>query len=478
MPDSGNDPQQSGSLLDGSGGGSDTSLYQLLSPGGRFYGDISNYLGFIQAKNTGGQLGNGNEDVSNIQLPSNYGKLISALLNGLVNNARQGGAGQAPGNPLTDGGYPFQLYSGPGASFGPKGGSLNGLLDQGNLSPVDGTDNPFNHLDTAGIPTDNGGGKKGGGGGGGSFSFTPYGGVPFTASFVGYSPTQPGAVQHAAPIIQSLVNSGSITAPPSSPGKQGGGSGSGTGGSGSGGGGHRAPTWQVGGTPPAIPTGGIQRPDGRIIDKNGNTIWAPAPGQKVTSGGGGPGSGNAGASTNPTGAGQFGGVLPQGGIPANLFGPGINGPAGTTPTDRDSRGVNFNNLDKGTPGWLRDPTQGIQNTAGMPLPTLPDPKGMTADQYITLLHDLGFTQEDIAGVVSNYGFNIGNPQAGPPSPDGHNPGDADNVSFGWGTGPVVRGANGYMFANGSGGGGNGRSQQTPNAATTLNSGANAWWMTR
>lgn len=74
---------------------------------------------------------------------------------------------------------------------------------------------------------------------------------------------------------------------------------------------------------------------------------------------------------------------------------------------------------RGTPGWMSDPTTGIRNTAGMPLPTAPARSQFgTDDEYIGALHDLGYDMESIIGMM--------------------NP---------WGTGGVVRGSDGYMFAN-------------------------------
>lgn len=468
MADTSYDPQEPGSLIDLSGGGSDPSTYWALSPGGRFPGDITNYLSYLRASNTGGQLGNGDPNKSNVQIPGNYGKLLSLLYNGVINNARTGGAGQAPGDPLTDGGYPFQAWSGPGASFGPPGGSLNGLIDQGNPNNVDGVDNPFNKLDeNPGTPTSAGRGK-GGGGGGGSFGFTPYNGVGFTSSFVGYSPTQPGAVQHPAEMIHHIVNAGTPAQNPSSPGIPGGGKGGAGGGTSGGGGGGRAggkiPGVQYGGTPPKVPAGGSTRPDGRILDASGRTIYIPGPGSP------GPGGSDPGVPISPGNGAPFGGQVPAGGIIHAIT--GGDPISSITPTDRDSHGLNFNNIDKGTPGWVHDPTQNIQNTAGMPLGTLPDPHGMTADQYMEELHRMGYSQEDIANLVGPYGFRISNP-----APGGYDPGNADNVGYGWGVGPVVRGPDGYKFGNqgvGNNGGGGGKD----NASQTLANAGSLWWGAR
>lgn len=460
-----------------SGGGSDPSAYSALSPGGRFPGDIANYLSYLRAQNTGGQLGNGDPSKSNVQIPGSYGKLLSLLYNGAVNNARTGGAGQAPGDPLTDGGYPFQAWSGPGASFGPPGGSLNGLIDQGNGNNVDGRDDPFAHLDSGTPVAPSGGGHHGGGGGGGSFTFQPYNGIGFQSSFVGYSPTQPGAVQHPAEIIHHLVNAGTPAQSPSSPGIPGGGKGGAGGGTSGGGGGGRAsgkiPGVQYGGTPPKVPPGGSTRPDGRIFDASGRTIYIPGPGGGAGgSGAGGPGGGSdPGVPISPESGTPLGGQIPVGGIVNAIT--GGNPISSITPTDRDSHGLNFNNIDKGTPGWTHDPTQGIQNTAGMPLGTLPDPHGMTADQYMEELHRMGYSQEDIANLVGPYGFRISNPQQGPPTPGGSDPGNADNVGYGWGVGPVVRGPDGYKFGNQGVGNNGGGGKDT--ASQTLANAGSLWW---
>lgn len=414
----------------------------------------------------------GGDTKSNVKLPGAYGSLISGLINAFVNNGANGGAGQAPGNPLTSGGDPFQLYSGPGASFGPPGGSLNGLLDQGNPHNVDGLDNPFSKLDQGGSVTPSSAKKGkggGGGGGGGSFTFTPVNeGNLFTPSFVGMSPTQPGAVSHPASFVGGsgaplgqFPSPGKSSSPVAAPGAPGGSKGSGGGTGSGGGGGKKLAGVQYGGTAPAIPPGGEKRPDGRIIDAAGHTIYIPG------SGGASSGPNATAPNTGPAGPG-----LPVGpdGKPTGSILNALLGGGQVAPSDRDPHALNISNIDKGSPGWTNDPTNSNQNTAGFPHSTLLDPSGMSQADYIATLHDQGYTNEEIASLVGGYGFHISNPQQGPPGPNGA-PG-GDNVSFGWGTGPVVSGPGGgsYHFSNqGIGGPGTpGRQSETPN--NTLSSG--------
>ncbi len=108
-------------------------------------------------------------------------------------------------------------------------------------------------------------------------------------------------------------------------------------------------------------------------------------------------------------------------------------------------GIDAGNIDRGTPGWMRNPTTGTNDTAGMPLPTprVPQP-GESEGQYMDYLHGLGYGVDDIFGLMGGgRGFE-------------RDTGTGEWGWDGWGTGPVVRGQDGYQFANAAGGGAGGR----------------------
>lgn len=117
----------------------------------------------------------------------------------------------------------------------------------------------------------------------------------------------------------------------------------------------------------------------------------------------------------------------------------------------DFRGYDVGNLDRGMPGHLSDPTTSLSRP-GFPNPTPRAPMaGETSDSYMTWLHDAGFSQDDIASLVGRNGYHV-DPQSG------------ELGGWQWGAGPVVRGGDGYQFANQ---GGSGPAPARTNAADEL-----------
>jgi hypothetical protein len=228
----------------------------------------------------------------------------------------------------------------------------------------------------------------------------------------------------------------------------------------------------------------------RFVEGRGGTRRAEAPVQPGGGGGMGRGGGAGGRQGRDGGPGGGGGAgrpgggqqRPQGGAPVDpleyfqeiarrVLGPNI----GEAARGNIFGGVNTNFLDYGTPGWREDPTTGIMNTGGFPNPT-PPARGPMEDieSYANRLHDLGFGMDDIMSMV------------GP--------------SSGWGTGGVVRGPDGYQFANqetptgmtmnplgrpgegmfgGAGGGGGGQTGTGPSATMEdFFNAANMGWLLR
>lgn len=387
MPYTGYDPF---GPQDPSGGGLDPSLYYALSSGGRFPGDTQNYLEYLAAQSRGTAGGNPDYDVPDWM--TRLGR-VGRMLGAHERNVRQGGEGQAPSDV---GGYPYHFFSGPGASYGPPGGPLHGLVDQGRpTDPWDGPDRPQGG-------STGGGGSKGGGKGGGpkfNFNFTPYAGMQHQSSFVDWQPTQ--AFSGSSGPTRFVPGQGSTSMPPamppvssipplgSRPGN-GGGAGGGKGAGGRRGGGSGKPG------KPSGPGKGTQAPGNSapldflswlVQNRGSENRWGAAPG------------------------------------------PGLRGSVGG--------GVDVNNIDKGTPGWMQDPTTGIWDTRGMPnaTPSGPNP-GESFDSYLARLHDSGLDSEAIGGLVGPYGFHQN---------------ESGDWEQGWGTGPVIRGPGGYQFGNQAGG---------------------------
>lgn len=375
-----------GPAPDNSGGGLDPSLYYAISPGGRFPGDEENYREYLAAQSRGTAGGNPGYDVPD--WVERFGKL-GRLAGWHERNVQNGGEGQSPNQV---GGYPYHFFSGPGASYGPPGGPLHGLVDQGRPGdPWDGADRPEY------VPQDTKGGKKkGGGGGGGSFNLVPqpYAGLSGGGSFVDWQPTHPFS-------------------------------------------GSTGPTRFVGGQ-------GASSPATAPVTQG--APGAAGPGRGAVGGGGGrggrgrglgSGKGKGGAKGGGKGGDKQGNLDPET-LLEILLGPrGLrrHDPLGPGPGLRESigGGVNTNNIDMGTPGWMRDPTAGVHNTGGMPGPTpfAPNP-GDTFDSYLTRLHDAGFDSGSIGSMLG---------------PNGFKQNDQGGWDWGWGTGPVIRGADGYQFAN-------------------------------
>ncbi len=399
MPTTGFDPF--GPAPDPSGGGLDPSFYYAVSPGGRFPGDISNWLEYMAGQSRGTAGGNPDYDVPD--WAQKYGRL-GKILGWHEKNARQGGEGQSPDLP---GGYPYHFFSGPAAQFGPPGGPLHGLVDQGR--PGGGTWDQDRPGDSSSGPPKETGKKKGGGGGGGhKFSFTPYAGISHQPSFVDWQPTQPfqGAAGETRFVPGAGFGSSGAPSPPA---------------------------------PPAA--GGVPGPGGRGgggKGRGGGGGGGGAGGGKGGRGGKGGQGGQGGKGGKNQSAGPGPGASPQDILDWIMGGPSRrrdrDSPApGPGMRDAILGGVDPSNLDMGTPGWMRDRTTGIANTNGFPgsTPSAPLP-GESWDQFANWLHDSGMRQEDIGAMLGPYGYRQN---------------EAGGWEWGWGTGPVVRGENGYQFAN-------------------------------
>lgn len=322
------------------------------------------------------------------------------------------------------GGYPYHFFSGPAADYGPQGGPLHGLVDQGRPEIWD-TPEHRPPGDEAG--PGQGGGRRGGGRGG-NYTFTPYAGMAGGGSFVDWQPIQPGTPGPYEPTRFVPGGGGDPLSAAQPPGGRGGRRGGGAGGRGGAGGqGQR----QGGGGSGA---GGGQRP-------------APAPAQPASS----PAS-------------------PLDIMAQIVFGGGTGGHnpgIGEASRAATHGGVDVGNLDFATPGWTRDPTTGILNTSGFPGSTIPAPRdGESFDEYLTRLHDAGFDQATIQSLLGGQGF----------SPGDHNvtTGRDDPWTWNWGTGPVVRDEGGYRFArSGESAGNAGGNTQGSGGVTGLNDLASA-----
>lgn len=414
MPWTGFDGPQPGDPIDVSGGGADPTLYYGLAPGSPFPGTDQNYLGY----NSGNPYGTpGYAPPGWLAWLAGHVRGGETLLNAHTGNVNGPGAGQDPG--LGTAGYPYQFFSGPGAPYGPANGPGHGLVDMGR-PPGEIWDHP--EWQPEGTSTSGKGGGKGKGGQqAGHFSFQPYQGLNYHSSFVDWQPTTPGTTPKGA--TRFVAGAGSSL---------------------------------PGGPVPAGP-GGPQKPG------------------KGGKGGRGGGNGPGGAGTGP-GAPNAG--KPGPGKPGGQNGPS-GGPYGSNPADPNSArprlgysghgtdsmfgGVDVNNIDFRTPGWLGDPTTGILNTAGMPnaTPFAPDSNNrggysQAFDEYLNRLHDQGLSTNDIMSLLGPYGYKID---------------DNGDFQWQWGSGPVVRGDNGYTFARqASGGGGGAAGGEKPTAADNINSG--------
>lgn len=275
--------------------------------------------------------------------------------------------------------------------------------------------------------------KDKGGGGHKGFDFSgayqPYQGIQSHPQFVSWQPSAPGQ-----PVQGSTIFSGG--GPSSTP------------------------------APPA-PAPGKPAKGGKGAGKGGGQ------GAAGNGAGGGSGAGKPGGTGRGPGQPASGGQRPASGPGGPTAPPFIPGAQNITPPDLRSGifgGVDTNYLDYRTPGWLRDPTTGTYNTSGLPNQTPFAPTGnnrggpnQAFDQYVTALHDAGFTQDDIMSLVGPYGYRLDN---------------GGNWQWGWGTGPVVStGAQGggYTFARGASGiggttGGKDGNTDKPNTADRLQQG--------
>jgi hypothetical protein len=290
------------------------------------------------------------------------------------------------------------LYSGPAARYGPPGGDLHGLLDQERPQPWDGPDG-------APTPNDQGGGggrrRGGGGGGGGSFSYQAYGGLNHKPSFVDWQPDNPAGQPTRFVYGENTRQQGSAPLPGPISARPGGGGGGG------GRGGQRGNQVPPSGTGPA-----------------GNKPTKP----------GGPSEQDFLDYLND--------VLGGGGGAQDKIARGRDFRAGM------GGGVDMNLLDKGTPGWMRDRTLN-PNLAGHQTPeTLIAPRtGQSTEDFLDSLGRQGYDIDTISSLMG---------------PNGYKRQEDGSWTWGWGTGPVTRGENGYQFANdGTGQGGSGFSLFNP-----------------
>ena len=409
-PYSGYDPIEHGQGAEGFdpvGNAHNMSEYYALAPGGRFPGDVWAYLegqaAQDPASNRTGYDANPDYNAADWleHIPGRLGNVIARLVRWHEWNVRNNDSA-AVYNPLRAGDV-YQGWSGPGASYGPMGGPLHGLLDQGNDHLGD-----FDYGGEPGASTQGEGGRRRGGGGGNNFgplNYQPYTGVSHNASFVDWQPTQPFTVGGGpARMVTRPLNVPPVAAPQGRPPVAAGGGRGGRGSGGSnagGGGGRRAGSGRAGSTGSTANDMGFGPAMAELLSllfPQGGVQRSPA----------GP-AGNVGSGSG----------ISAGSSAYSRFRPNV------APSQMDygrgtgERGYDTNYLERGTPGWVRDPTTGILNTAGMPRAT-PPARGMfaTDDDWITALHDLGYDNESIAGMMGD-----------------------------WGTGGVVRGPDGYMFAN-------------------------------
>lgn len=406
MPYTGFDPQTPASPYDVSGGGLDPSAYYALSPGGRFPGDVQNVLEWLAAQSRGTAGGNPSYDVPDWlqRLPGSGGNIIRRLLSAHERNVQTGGTGQQPTLP---GGQPHTFFSGPGAYYGPPGGELNGVVDIGRPGIWDGPDDPGlgrGVSDTSPAPRQRGGG--GGGGGVQMGAFQPTQQLTFKPSFVGWNPIAQGGASIPSSIGPSSLYGSPTPAPKPNPrqGNSGTANGAGSGNTGSGSG------RRVGG-------GGSNR-------NNPITPSTTPPGAAVSKPLSGP------KSSSPADILEW--LSGLGDLPGGLTEAAQNRMTGADLRNQQFGGIDVGNLDRGTPGWLFDPTTGIVNTGGFPGATLQAPHDQQSfDSYLTQLHDLGFSNESISTVLGRQGYQQ--------NEDG-------GWNWNWGAGPVVRGDNGYQFA--------------------------------
>lgn len=455
----------------------DPSFYYALSPGGRFPGDVWAYLEGLagQDRSAGRTSGdaNPNYDLPSWleHIPGRLGNLIARMVRGHESNVRNN-ADAAVHNPLQAGDV-YQGWSGVGAPYGPEGGPLHGTLDQG-TSHLNDYDYGYGRgLDPReGLPTTSG--HRGRGGDNfGPLNWQPYAGTQHASQFVDYQPIAPFTVDTSPTRFVSgrggtPARTTAPTAPAPPPFLPAGGTHSGHGGRGSGAAGGRQ--------------GQQQRHNGQggrsASDPAMSSVLADVLAQLF-----GPGAGTGTGIGTGTGArGNF-----PGNIAAGTPGTGHNPLAGTRRNLTGGVGYDTGYTGRGTPGWMLDPTTGIRNTAGMPLPT-PLSRGQfgTDDDYITAMHDLGFDMESIIGSMNPWGTggvvrgsdgsymfaNDPNAQENPYTPGhfglfGNTPGSYGNTP-----GSSAGGFGGTQRGSGNSGGGGGSAQ--PNAADSLMSGWNPY----
>lgn len=397
MPYTGYDPQEMGGPIDNTGGGLDPSYAWALAPGGRFQGDEWAYLEYLAALDPSsdrydaqghGPLDGHPEYHVPDWLKNNLGK-IGKLLALHEKNVQEGG-GMNPGNPLEHGGN--SLMSGPGADYGPLSGPTRGLLDQeGHF--WDGADHRPEGTSENG-PAPSGGHHGGGGGYNGPVGPMQPAQPNYHPSFLGWQPNNQGAPQFT----------GAANGMP--------------------------PVPAAGPSGPTPPPGGFQ---GKWRGPNRGGAASPSSGGSGASGGtsgAAGGTGTGGTYTVEDAARELG-LSPEElaglgiGIAASGKGKGPRvkqdfGAEGYTGADVNMMGANM-------PGWLRDPTSSVHDTAGMPNPTAPTRlQGEGTDDYINRLSDMGFGAHDISTMIG----------AGGGAMQGYGMG-----------GTVVRGPEGYQFGD-------------------------------
>lgn len=398
-PWSGYDLPESGGPIDTSGGGYDPSNAWALSPG-RNEGDMWQFLEkYLAADPNPNRIGD--DGVGPLQANPGYDVpdwitkhkgILSKLLQFHEWNVKNTGGG-IPGsadNPVSGGGTQ-NFWSGPGAAYGPLSGPTRGLGDQNNPFIMDGPD-------IGGVgqgpPLPSGHGHGGGGDGyngpSGPLDFSDQ--QPYQAHFLAW---QPG--NHGDPIFTGPAAGSTSPAPLPAV--------------------HSGPT-----PPPGGFTGHWRGPKGG----SGNATSGPSSAGPAS----GAGTGN---STHDSLA-DAARALGMSDAEINDFLSSLQDmSAHLSPGQKGGfehqgpMGYDTNMLSSNEPGHVHNPSFGIWDTSGFPLPTMPTRnQGESSDEYAARLHDMGFSMEDIGGQA-------GGPHLG---------------DDGWMQGTnVVRGPSGYHFGN-------------------------------
>jgi hypothetical protein len=398
-----------GDSIDTTGGGIDPTSYWSQSPGGQFPGAdffLNQGLTYNPNNEPGGGLGPvGQNGPPGTDPYANTKGLKGAIGRFMWNN-------QGPSDPnsvvngLNGAGYPFySTFSGPGAAYGPNGGPNQygtGTIDAGNKNLIDGLDlgGGNTQLLTNGPPVR----PKGHGGGGGAptnpwnFSGAETQKV-YQPTFVAWQPTNTfgdpsigkpgqnpatlGPTKFVSAAPPTLGPPPAAPAPPKTAPK----------GHGHSGGGVVTQGAPIGGGGPAIQGGPNAGKDPSKLFADWVNQHGGQPTSKqlmdylglIQSAGGHGGA--------PTGSGLANLHLP-GGLLAEMGGQNVGvGPKSFA--DPTYSGIDTNMIERGTPGWLPNPTTQVSNTGGWPLSTPVDQGNMTPDQWGQALREQGFGTEYI-----------------------------------------------------------------------------------